>query len=178
MGAGKSTVGRILAARLHWQFYDVDRVIEAQQNELVPALFAKLGEAAFRGFERQAIEGLHQKDQTVISLGGGAVETAGIRELLFAAPDSMVVFLQAPLQLLLDRCLAQDGGESRPVLLQPDELEARYNLRVTYYQNAHLTVLTESLTPENVAAAIVDHLAAQHYGHYASILANDQASAG
>jgi shikimate kinase len=94
----------------------------------------------------------------VISLGGGALETAEVRTLLHSARDSQVVFLEAPLPMLIDRCVAQEaesgGGPARPVLQDRERLEHRYELRLAYYRNAHLTVATQSLTPEEVAATI------------------------
>lgn len=160
MGAGKSTIGRVLASRLGWHFYDVDNVIEGEQQASVGSIFASQGEQAFRKLERDAIHRLHNTGQAVISLGGGAVETAEVRSLIEHEPDSLVVFLHAPLNLLIERCMAQDGGSARPVLQQPEQLQTRYDLRLTYYRNAHLTVETETLSPEKVAAAILDRLAA------------------
>jgi shikimate kinase len=160
MGAGKSTVGRLLAERLGWHFYDVDRVIEQEQDASVGSIFSAQGEEAFRRLEHSAIQRLHRAGQAVISLGGGAVETAEVRALIKQEPDSLVIFLHAPLHLLIERCMAQDGGSARPVLQQPERLQTRYNLRLTYYRNAHLTVETETLSPEKVAATILDRLAA------------------
>ena len=162
MGAGKSTVGRILAERLGWRFYDIDRVIESEQKTSVSSLFAEHGELAFRELEHDAILRLHQTEHAVMSLGGGAVETAQVRELLARDPGSLVIFLEAPLTLLMERCMQQDGGAARPVLQQPELLQARYDLRLTYYRNAHLTVETETLSPENVAATIIQRVAALH----------------
>ncbi len=166
MGAGKTTVGRILASRLAWSFYDIDALIEAQHNASVAALFALHGEQAFRVMEQEAIRSVHQSDEAVISLGGGALETADVRSLVHASPTSHVVFLDAPLPLLVDRCLAQDGGQGRPILQQRAQLENRYNFRLAYYREAHHTVATQSLSPEEVAATIVDYLAALHDGNH------------
>ena len=170
MGAGKSTVGRILAGRLGWHFHDSDRVIEADQKTSVPALFATYGEASFRRLEYDAVFRLHQAEQAVISLGGGAVETAQIRDLLENDAGGIVIYLQAPLPLLIERCLAQDGGDARPVLQQREQLQTRYDLRLTYYRNAHLTVETETLSPENVAAAIVERVAALYDANHSPII--------
>lgn len=170
MGAGKSTVGRVLAEKLGWRFYDIDRVIEAEQKTSVSSLFAEQGEQAFRQLEHDAIFRLRQAGQAVISLGGGAVETAQVRELLVCDPANLVIFLQAPLTLLIERCMAQDGGADRPVLQQPEQLQTRYDSRLTYYRNAHLTVETENLSPENVAAAIVERVVAQHHANPSPVL--------
>jgi shikimate kinase len=166
MGAGKTTVGRILARRLDWQFHDIDSIIESEEQAPVARLFALHGEQAFRAMEHAAIRGIHQSEHAVISIGGGALETVEVRQLIHAAVDSHVVFLDAPLPLLIDRCVAQEAESGvvgvRPLLRDSKHLEARYKLRLAYYQSAHLTVATQSLTPEEVAATVLNHLAALH----------------
>lgn len=168
MGAGKTTVGRILAQRLGWRFMDIDSLIEEEHAAPVATLFALHGEAVFRSMEAAAIRSVHQSNQVVISLGGGALETGEVRSLVHGGPDSRVIFLDAPLSLLVERCITQDGGAGRPILQQRDQLEGRYSFRLTHYRNAHLTVLTQTLTPEEVAAAILDQLAALHDGKSSS----------
>jgi shikimate kinase len=162
MGAGKTTVGRILARRLDWQLYDVDSLIETEQQASVAKLFMLYGEQAFRAMEHAAIRGIHQREHAVISIGGGALETTEVRQLIHDAADSHVVFLDAPLPMLIDRCLAQEVESAgvRPLLQDRRRLEARYKLRLAYYRNAHLTVATQSFTPEEVAATVLDYLAA------------------
>jgi len=165
MGAGKTTVGRILADRLGWSFHDIDTVIEREQQTSVARLFALQGEHAFRTIEHATIRRMHASEQAVISLGGGALETEDTRTLIHTAPGACLVFLDAPLPLLINRCLAQDGGQSRPVLRDRAHLESRYDFRLAFYKNAHLTVATQSLTPEEVAASILDRMAAQPHGN-------------
>jgi shikimate kinase len=164
MGAGKTTVGRILARRLGWRFYDVDLLVEEEQQAAISSLFSTYGELAYRSMESAAVRRIHREEQVVISLGGGALETSEVRDLVMASPDSRTVFLEAPVSVLVERCVAQDLGASRPVLQDQALLEARYDLRLPYYRNAHLTVTTESLTPEEVAATIHKRLAAQSHG--------------
>jgi shikimate kinase len=160
MGAGKSTVGALLAAQLQWRFFDVDAVIENRWNTSVTSLFSEHGENHFRNLELETLRSLHEEAETVISLGGGAVETAEVRSLLADDSNGTVVFLEAPLHRLIDRCAAQDGGISRPLLRDVTLLESRYEKRLTHYKMAHLTVATQDLTPEEVAASIMKHIAA------------------
>ena len=79
MGAGKSTVGRLLAARLHWPFLDIDSLITAEHGLTVAQIFAQDGEEHFRRIEAEAIarvlDPAHEYDHAVIALGGGAIET-------------------------------------------------------------------------------------------------------
>lgn len=168
MGAGKTTVGRLLAERLAWRFYDVDAVIEEQHQETVAQLFALHGEPGFRALEHQAIRHLQHENHAVISLGGGAIETPEVRTLIQDSAGSHVIFLEAPLDILVDRCVSQDGGAARPILQDREHLGSRYKSRLAHYQNAHHTVATQSLTPENVAALILDHLASLHDGNHAN----------
>src|ERR1700677_4987582 len=71
MGAGKSTVGAILAQELGWRFVDLDRVIEASSQLTVADIFRDLGEAEFRERERQAVQQLSGEEHMVLALGGG-----------------------------------------------------------------------------------------------------------
>ena len=112
---------------------------------------------------------MQKAERVVISLGGGAVEQTGVRNLLQCDPGALVIFLQAPLTLLIERCLAQDNGSTRPVLKNHEQLQTRYDSRLIYYQKAHLTVETERLTPENVASAIVDRLTALHDANHPNL---------
>src|SRR5579875_783796 len=103
MGAGKSTVGSLLAARLGWRFLDSDSVVEARAGMTVAEIFARNGEPAFREMEAAAIrEGA--AEATVLALGGRALETAATRDFLAALPDSALIFLDAPLDTLIARC--------------------------------------------------------------------------
>src|SRR3990172_8926870 len=73
MGTGKTTVGRILAARLGYKFVDVDEEVEREQGVSISHIFSELGESYFRLLERDVIRALSAKEGHVISAGGGAV---------------------------------------------------------------------------------------------------------
>src|ERR1700761_3500605 len=81
MGAGKSTVGPILARELGWRFIDLDDVIEASSQRTVAEIFRDHGEADFRRRARQAVEQLIDQEQIVLALGGGAIEDESTRSL-------------------------------------------------------------------------------------------------
>ncbi len=110
MGAGKSTVGAILAREMGWQFIDLDDVIEATSQRTIAEIFRDYGEADFRRREREAVEQLSNQEQIVLALGGGAVEDESIRSLLLHPPDNCLVFLEAPLPELLARCTVGAKG--------------------------------------------------------------------
>jgi shikimate kinase len=158
MGAGKSTVGRQLAGRLGWRFVDVDAWVEEQAGATIAELFAHHGEAHFRTLEVEAIRALSAKGHTVLALGGGALESEATRSLVGSLDSACIVFLDAPLDVLLERCRRQPGAAVRPLLKDMELLESRLARRLPHYRNAHLTIATTGLTAERVAAAIVEKL--------------------
>jgi shikimate kinase len=92
MGAGKTTVGRVLADKLGLAFLDSDVVIEQRTGRTVREIFAEDGEPAFRVLEHAVIADLLSGPDVVLALGGGAPEHGGTRDLLNAGPS--VVYLQ------------------------------------------------------------------------------------
>ncbi len=151
MGAGKSTVGPILAERLGWRFIDADRQLESDAGATIADLFSTLGEPRFRQMEAQVVAGLCATTATVLALGGGAIETESVRNLLFNSSNTYVVFLQAPLEVLIDRCEQQPDAAVRPILRQREALRQRFRSRIPHYRSAHLILDTEGLGPDSVA---------------------------
>ena len=149
MGAGKSTVGAILARDLGWTFVDLDQVIEANSQRTVAEIFRDYGEADFRRRERQAVQQLSNEREIVLALGGGTVEDESTRSLLIDSPGNCLVFLHAELPDLLARCTVE--GKVRPLLAAAGALEARHTRRLPQYRAAHITVTTTGLAPREVA---------------------------
>jgi shikimate kinase len=154
MGSGKSTVGPLVAARLGWRFVDVDDVIEADTGMPITQFFARFGEAAFRDCERETIGRLAGEDSMVLALGGGAIETQVTREQLLRSPGTLVVHLCVELATTLARCGGTEG--TRPILADQANLAARYERRLPLYHLAHVTIVADALTPEQVADAILE----------------------
>ncbi|HYK37367.1 shikimate kinase [Alloacidobacterium sp.] len=154
MGAGKSTVGSLLARLLQWRFLDADNVIEDSARKSIADIFSHNGEIAFRALEAQVINDLVREDRLVLALGGGAVETPSIREALFVNPETCVVFLHAPLEIMIARCEQQPGAALRPVLQNREHLRSRFESRLSYYYAAHLVIETASLTAEETSHQI------------------------
>jgi shikimate kinase len=150
MGAGKSTLGPILAERLGWRFLDSDQQLESETRATIADLFTTLGEPAFRRMEAQVVELLLRQPDVVIALGGGAVESESTRSMIATSSDTCVIFLQASLDILIDRCERQPNAAVRPVLRQRETLRQRFCSRLPYYESAHITVETEGLTPHSV----------------------------
>src|SRR5260221_7671650 len=94
MGAGKTTVGRLLAKRLKRSFYDTDEEIERRCGVRIPVIFDIEGEAGFRAREKQVIAELCELENAVLATGGGVVLFEGDRPII--APPATFVFLPAP----------------------------------------------------------------------------------
>lgn len=156
MGAGKSTVGALLARQLHWRFLDADRILEDRACASIAEIFAGHGEAAFRALESDVVRDLLRERHLVIAVGGGAIETAAIRDALLNTPETCVVFLEAPLEIMIARCEQQPGADIRPVLNDRERLRNRFESRLPHYRNAHLVIETASLTAEETSLRIVD----------------------
>lgn len=159
MGAGKSTIGPMLAQRLQWEFADSDVAIEERTGKSVAEIFAQQGEAAFRILEAEVIRDCAVRDRLVLSLGGGAIEREPTRELLSKLDRTCVLFLDAPLEILVERCVAQPNAAERPVLADLEGLRRRFDARLPYYRTAHLTVATAGLDPRTIVAGILESLA-------------------
>jgi shikimate kinase len=154
MGAGKSTVGRLLAARLHWQFLDLDAHLESRTNATIPQLFERHGEAHFRRLESSALASALGRDHTVLALGGGTPEELTNRLLLEQTPATFTIFLDAPFPTLFDRCMLQDIA--RPVLEDPIAAQLRFNKRHPLYRRlAGLTIETANQTSDQTVEAIL-----------------------
>src|SRR3984957_4775856 len=154
MGAGKSTIGRLLAARIGWNFLDLDAHLEARTNATIPQLFEQQGEARFRRLESTALASALGYSNIVLALGGGTPEDLTNRLLLEQTPASFPIFLDAPFPTLFDRCMLQDIA--RPVLEDPAAAQLRFAHRHPLYRRlAGLTIDTADLTPEQTVEAIL-----------------------
>jgi shikimate kinase len=156
-GAGKSTVGALVADVLGVPFVDADDLISERAGRSIPEIFVDDGEDAFRAMERAAVaDGLATPD-VVLALGGGAVLAAATRELLSGRP---VVYLSVELGEAVRRV---GLGAGRPLLTLNPRATLKYLLdqrRPLYRQVAAVTVATDGLSAEEVAARVLAALPA------------------
>ena len=173
MGAGKTTVGRLLAVRLNWDFLDLYALIEARTGLSVPSIFATHGESHFRQLESQVLACALGRSRVVLALGGGAPEVLTNRLLLEQTPATATVFLDAPFATLFDRCMLQAltsgapaiPGHTRPNLADPAAAEARFHARQPIYRRlAHHAISTADLTTEETVDALLTRLNAPPRG--------------
>jgi shikimate kinase len=158
MGAGKTTVGKLLAARWGRKFLDSDAEVEAETGLSVPALFARDGEMAFRDAEARALQrACRTPEPVVVSVAGGAVLRPDNRALLSSC--GRVVWLRARPETLAVRV---GDGSGRP-LLGADPAAALRELdairRPFYAEVAALTIDVDGLSPEQVADQVSLQLA-------------------
>jgi shikimate kinase len=157
MGAGKTTVGRLLAERLGWSFIDLDAYLEEREGLSVPEIFARHGEAYFRQRESRALASVLGRSHVVLALGGGTPEILTNRLLLEQTPGTTTVFLNAPFPALYDRCVLQ--AIVRPVLSDPALAEARFRERQPLYRRlARHTVDTADQTAETTTQTLLAKL--------------------
>jgi len=157
MGAGKSTIGRLLASRLGWSFLDLDTHLEQRAGATIPELFERHGEAHFRRLESTALASALSRSNTVLALGGGTPEGLTNRLLLEQIPATLTIFLDAPFPVLFDRCMMQEI--SRPVLEDPEAAQLRFQKRhPLYLRLARLTIDTADLTAEETVDALLKSL--------------------
>ncbi len=156
MGAGKSTVGAILAARLGRILVDTDRLVEERAGMPIPRLFTEKGEHEFRRVETEVLQTLHARRGIVVATGGGAPIQPANR-FFFEGP-SATFHLRVGLGAARARALR--GGIARP-LLQQDDAAVRelYVERLSVYEGLGIPVETEERSPEEIAEEIVRLLA-------------------
>ncbi|SIS43765.1 shikimate kinase AroK [Neptunomonas antarctica] len=160
MGAGKSTIGRMLSQELALEFVDVDREIEERAGANIPWIFDVEGEIGFRDREEMVVDDLTQSNNQVLATGGGAVLRAANRACLQSR--GFVVYLDTSIEQQLERT---SKDKNRPLLRadNPQEvLERLMEIRDPLYRlTSDLIVKTDRRHPRGVVSDIVKQLVRQ-----------------
>ncbi len=154
MGAGKSTVGRILADKLEVSFLDLDSIIERKSGRSIESIFSEKGEEYFRKIESEALTEVGQRGSGfVISTGGGVILEKKNRD--FMRQNGITIYLKADIGKILERI---SGDTTRP-LLNVDEPRAKAEKllkeRSHLYEESDYIINTDRLTPHEVASKII-----------------------
>jgi shikimate kinase len=157
MGAGKSTIGRLLAAELHLPFCDTDKAIEDRCGADIPWIFDVEGEDGFRARESSMLAELSEDNGLVLATGGGIILLAENRKMLRSR--GFVVYLRAS----VDQQTARTSKDKNRPLLQAGEsrevLEQLMSLRDPLYSEvADMMIDTDSRSPKDVAKDIAKKL--------------------
>lgn len=160
MGAGKTTVGRLLAKRAGLTFIDLDHYIEGRYHKAVPAIFAEKGEEAFRDMERRMLHEVAEFEDVLISTGGGS--PCFFDNMAFMNTHGTTVYLKVSVEELANRL--EVCKQNRPVLKNRsgEELRAfiRENLekRLPFYSQASVIFDAEKMLTEHDACEIAEAL--------------------
>ena len=158
MGAGKTNIGRRLAARLNLPFFDSDSEIEAAAGETIEEIFRNRGEATFREGERRVIARLLDQPTHVLATGGGAFMDPATRAVI--ARRGVSVWLRADLEILLARVSRRSNRpllkEGNPRAVLNELIERRYPI----YGEADITIDSGDGPPDLTATRTIAALAA------------------
>ena len=157
MGAGKTTIGKLLADELGLEVVDVDREIESRSGVDIPWIFDREGEAGFRIRETAALKELSQLDGVLISTGGGAVISAENRQIMMST--GTVIYLHTS----VDEQVRRTSRDRKRPLLQNDDprrvLSELMAIREPLYREIADVILdTDSRSPKLVAQDLIEQL--------------------
>lgn len=155
MGAGKSTVGRLLARAIGCEFVDADREIEARSGVSISTIFELEGESGFRKRETAMIDELSRREGVVLATGGGVVLSADNRKRL--RERGLVIYLQATADEITRRTA---NDRDRPLLQTADPrariVELLREREPLYLETAHLSFPSPSANPRRLVKRILD----------------------
>ena len=157
MGSGKSSIGKILANKLDYNFIDVDKMIEIDAKKTIKKIFEEDGEEYFRDLEEKITINILRQKKTIVSLGGGAIINKKIRNSI--KKNSYNIYLNVDLDILIKRL---QNSKTRPLIYKKNlkkELINLINIREKFYRKADLIVKNEKniiVTTENIIEKITN----------------------
>ena len=152
MGTGKTSVGKLVAEQLHFEFLDTDELIQSRTGRTIAEIFSKDGEQVFRELERQVVEQLAQRTRTVISTGGGL--PANRNNLDQLKSHALTICLWASPEKIWERVRHQSH---RPLLHDADpqkKIQDLLKVREPFYKQADVLVNTDLRSPREVAQQV------------------------
>jgi shikimate kinase len=156
MGAGKSAVGKQLAATLGWEFIDLDERIEQTSGLPIAEIFERQGEAEFRSLERSELEATLGHDRVVVATGGGTLAQPAAIESLRGR--GLIVWLKLPFAELARRVEAAGAG-ARPLYRDHRRARQLYRERLPFYRQADLELAIDGgQTVESIVRRLVTEL--------------------
>lgn len=153
MGTGKSSVGRELAAKLKWQFIDLDDLIEFKEKRAISDIFSKSGEPYFRKVEKQVLNEVSGEGNFVVGCGGGIVLDKANIELM--KKTGKIICLTATPEVILKRT---SSSTQRPLLNVPNpkkQIGLLLKLRAPYYAQADKVIDTSKISVDKVVNGII-----------------------
>lgn len=153
MGAGKSTVGKILATEIGYGYYDADKFIEEQAGTTITQIFSEHGEPYFRDLESESLESLAKKEKIVVATGGGVVQRN--RNWDAMKQNGISIYLRASVETIWERIKTDT---TRPLLQVDDPVATAtelLNKRTPMYERADFIIDTDNLSLRQVADEVI-----------------------
>lgn len=162
MGTGKTSVGRLVAEQLHFNYFDTDEMIQSATGKTIAEIFSTCGEPAFRALEEKTVQELASKTQTIISAGGGL--PVAPQNLASLKTHSLVVCLWASPAKIWERVKTQTH---RPLLQDSDpqkKIQELLAAREPFYKQADILLNTECRSLREVAQQVIHQFRLQASG--------------
>ena len=151
MGCGKSTLGRLLAERLRWEFIDLDSRIEESAGMPIRRVFELHGESHFRRLEHEALRAVAaDRIRSIVAIGGGGFIGEVNRAVIRRAGVS--VWIDAPFRILTKRII---GDRKRPLAQSAEQIHQLYRARLPFYHEADIRLRVGDATPNRIAREVL-----------------------
>ena len=155
MGSGKSSVGKEIAKKLVRDFFDTDTNIEKNENKTISQIFNIYGEKYFRDLEKTEIIKLSQRENSVISLGGGAF--CNNENIQIINKNGISIYLKTSATEILNR-LNKEEISKRPLLKNIENFSELMKKREFFYSKSYLIILTDGKNIEEIAHEVLNKL--------------------
>ena len=149
--SGKSTIGKLLAKKMNYEYYDADRYLERKEDVKISTLFSEKGEEYFRNLETKYLKELSQKNGIIISTGGGAVKREKNMQIL--GEKGIIVFLNRKIE-----DIAKENHEARPLLQNIDNIYKLYDERIELYNRYSDIIVENDRTLKEVTDKITEEI--------------------